>query len=181
MAVLVGLIAVKVSLAMLLVVAGLSKAADLDAFQQALALVVPGFAGAAARMLAIGVAGTELLVGSLSLTRPALGLADLAVLALCGGFLAVSLIGSWRHRGASCRCFGALSDQRFGPESVVRSVVLLAAAAVVVLGRDAFSTLPPPAPGHWVLVALALVPTGAAFVLAGRVLRASRGLEVHTR
>lgn len=177
----VALIAVKASLAMLLLVAGLSKAADLDGFRQSLALVVPRFAGTAAGMLAVGIAGTELLVGGLSLALPALGLTDVAVLALCAGFLAVSVIGSWRHRGASCRCFGALSDQRFGAESVIRSVVLLTAAAIVVRGRDALSAVPPVAAGQWALVILALVPTGAAFVLAGRVLRASRGLEVPTR
>lgn len=179
----VGLIALKVSLAVLLVVAGLSKAADLRAFEQSLVLVVPGVGGAwPARALAIGVAVTELLVGGLSLARPALGLADLAVLALCDGFVVVSVIGSWRHRGASCRCFGALSDQRFGPMSVVRSVALVAAASiVVVLGRDVMSALPEPAAGDWALVVLALLPTGAAFVLAGRVLRASRGLGVHAR
>jgi hypothetical protein len=182
MAVLAVLVALKASLAMLLVVAGLSKAADLPAFRDSVAVLVPRLAGGAlALALAVGAAGTEVVVGVLSLALPGLAPADAAVLALCAGFLVVSMVGAWSHRGVHCRCFGALSDQRFGVVAAARSAVLVVAAAVVVAGHGAFAAMPLPRFGEWSLVVLAMVPTGAAFVLAGRVLRAARGRQVSAR
>jgi len=182
MALVAGLVALKASLAMLLIVAGLSKAADLPAFRDSVAVIVHRLAGGSLGLaLAVGVAGTEVVVGALSLALPVLAPADSAVLALCVGFLVVSTIGAWRHRGVRCRCFGALSDQRFGVEAAARSAILVVAAAVVVAGHGAFAAMPLPRPGEWSLVVLAMVPTGAAFVLASRVLREARGRQVSAR
>jgi hypothetical protein len=176
------LIAVKASLAVLLLVAGLSKARDLAAFRESVTVLAPRLARLVpSRTLAAGVAGVELLAGALSLALPTLLLADVAVLGLCVAFLVVSTVGSLRHRGVSCRCFGALSDQRFGPASVARSAGLVVAAGMVVAGHQSLAAMPLPSPWEWVLVVLALTPVGIAFVLAGKVLRAARDQEVPAR
>jgi hypothetical protein len=180
MALLTGLLAVKASLAMLLLVAGISKAFDLPAFRESIAVLLPRPAGALPG-LALAVAGTEALVGGISLVLPTLAPADLAVLTLCLAFLVVSTIGAWRHRGARCRCFGALTDQRFGTAGVARSAALAAAAAIVVGEHEAFAAMALPSPIEWGLIVAALVPTGTAFVLAGKVLRVARGQEAHAR
>jgi hypothetical protein len=170
-----GLLAVKAALATLLLVAGLSKLADRAAFQESLGLFTPRRVPRRLRpALAAAVAGIEIVVGALSLLLPRLAVADLAVLALCAAFLAVSLVGARYHRGRRCRCFGSLTDHRFGPASIARSAVLVVGAGAVIAGGGALAAVPLPSPAEWALVLAAMVPTLAALVLAAQVLRVSR-------
>jgi len=177
-------LAVKVALAMLLVVAGLSKLADRAAFQESLSLVTPPWMSPRFRPpLAAAVIGTEILAGALSLLLPRLTAVDVAVLTLCTAFVAVSLVGTRYHRGRRCRCFGSLADHRFGPASIARSAVLAVGAGAVVAGHGTLAVIPLPSPVEWGLVLLAMAPTLVALVIAGQVLRVAtgRGLEAPPR
>jgi hypothetical protein len=180
--VLAGLVAVKVALAVMLVVAGITKLADLAEFQASLWLLLPRWLRRApAPPFAVGIAGVEIVVGGLSLTRPGWEVPDLAVLALCAVFVLVSAAGSLRHRGRRCRCFGALADHRFGPWSIVRSVLLLGASGIVAGGHDRLAGAATPDPVQTALVLLALVPTVAAFAVAAQVLRSIRASTQEVR
>ena len=72
------------------------------------------------------------------------------------GFAAVTVYAVRTRPGLRCRCFGALTESRFGPYALVRTLALVALAAVVVVAADGRVDLPS-APGG----------TGAAFTLAG--------------
>jgi hypothetical protein len=173
------LVAVKASLAMLLVTSGLAKATDLPAFVESLVLVLPSSLRAKPRRsLAASIVGAETAAGALSLALPRLLVVDLAVLGLCLGFLVASLAGSRYARGRPCRCFGSLVDQRFGPMTTLRSGLLVAGAALVVSRHQDFATLVLPGPAQWGLVVLTVIPTAIALVIAGQVLRAVRAADL---
>jgi hypothetical protein len=53
---------------------------------------------------------------------------NLVVLASCVAFLLAWSIGYSRHRGRSCRCFGALSARGFDRAGIARAAVLTLAA-----------------------------------------------------
>ena len=57
---------------------------------------------------------------------------NLVVLVVCVAFLITWSIGYVRHRGRSCRCFGALSARGFDRAGVVRAAVLVLAALAAV-------------------------------------------------
>ena len=161
----------KALLAVMLLVAGGAKLADLDSFAASVRLFLPrrlprrhrpgappARAGlltsvASARRIAWTVALAELSLGGASLAVPAVWPLNLAVLATACCFAAVSGIGFAFHRGRSCRCFGALSRRKFDRAALAR------AGAVVALAGGAAVPVSP--------AAVALTPAGHALLLAG--------------
>jgi hypothetical protein len=159
----------KASIAVLLLVAGGAKLADLPGFADVAVLFLPRLRARRLPMLiAAGVAAAELAAGAASLSLPRAGSVNLAVLAICCCFLAVATTGYLRHRGRSCRCFGALSGRGFGLAGVVRAAVLVLAAAI------AIANVPHPAvavsvSGGLALLAGGALVAGAAFAAAAAV------------
>jgi hypothetical protein len=171
----VGMAGAKAGLAVLLLVAGAAKLAGLDGFAATVRLFVP--AGLRRRprwlprLIALTVALGELGLGGASLAAPAAGWLNLAVLAAGGGFVVVSVIGYARHRGRSCRCFGALSRRRFDRAGIGRALIIAAVAAVPLAGLPASAVRLTPA-DRGLLLAAAFVLAAGAFT-AARVLAAS--------
>ena len=100
---------------------------------RAVRLFLPGTAAPRlASIAAAGIAAGEIAAGAASLSSPRASWLNLVVLAICGGFVAVSAAGYRWHRGRSCRCFGALSRRRFNLAGIGRSVLIALAAAVAV-------------------------------------------------
>ncbi len=129
------LTALQVAVGLVLVGAGATKLVDLPGFTAT--LVGLGIGEAPARVGARLVAVTELGLGAASVAGIGLRVVNLAVLALMLAFLAVAAAAArWRPQ-VRCRCFGALSESRFGSTTVVRSLGLVAVSAVVVVGNGA--------------------------------------------
>jgi hypothetical protein len=143
----------KASIAVLLLAAGGAKLADLAGFSATVRLFVPvpALSSAAAAVIAAG----EVATGAASLSMPAVGWINLAVLVVCCGFLAVWIVGYARHAGRPCRCFGALSRRGFTAAGIGRAAGLLAAAAV------ATASVPPTAVQLSVVTRLGLLAGGA--------------------
>ena len=178
----VAVLGAKALLAVMLLVAGGAKLADLDSFAASVRLFLPrrvprrlpralahrlprrhrpaapAAAGlltspASARRIAGAVAVAELGLGAASLAAPAIWPLNLAVLAAACCFAAVSGIGFAFHRGRSCRCFGALSRRKFDRAGLAR------AGAVAALAAGATVPVGP--------AAVALTPAGHGLLLAG--------------
>jgi hypothetical protein len=174
----VAVLGAKAILAVMLVVAGGAKLADLAGFAAALRLFAPRrMAGSAAaqpvlRRLALAVALGELALGMISLSCPAVGWVNPVVAVVGCGFVGVSVAGYAFHRGRSCRCFGALSQRRFDRAGIGRAI-LIAAAAGAALAR-----VPAEAvrlgPGDRLLLLAAACLTAFAALTAARALAASR-------
>lgn len=128
----------KASIAVLLLAAGGAKLADLSGFAATVRLfaprrVPPGLPLVAAACVAVG----EVSVGAASLSAPATGWLNPAVLAICCAFLAAGTVGYVRYRDRPCRCFGALSRRGFTALGLGRAAGLLGAAVA------ASATVPP--------------------------------------
>jgi hypothetical protein len=129
----VAALACKAVIAVLLLAAGGAKLADLPGFASTVRLFVPTPALRSRRasvLLAVGIAAGELVAGAVSLSVPKAGWANLAVLMICFAFLATWTVGYVRHRGRSCRCFGALSARGFDRAGIARAAALVVAALV---------------------------------------------------
>jgi hypothetical protein len=126
----------KAVLAVMLLVAGGAKLADLASFAASVRLFAPRRMAASAssgpllRRVALAVALGELALGTASLTSPGLGWLNPVILAVGCAFVAVSGVGYAVHRGRSCRCFGALSQRRFDRAGIARAAVVAALAGV---------------------------------------------------
>jgi hypothetical protein len=170
------ILAAKAALAVMLLVAGGAKLADLTGFAAAVRLFTPRrLAGAASaptalRMAAAGLALAELALGGASLAAPEAGGLNLAVLALACGFVVVAAAGYVFHRGRSCRCFGALSRRRFDRAGIGRAAAVAVVAAVATTSVPAADIQLGPA-AHGLLA-------GAACLLAGVAFTAARALAV---
>ncbi|HXW46016.1 MAG TPA: MauE/DoxX family redox-associated membrane protein [Streptosporangiaceae bacterium] len=131
-------LAAKAAVAVVLLVAGGAKLADLDGFAATIRYFLPArlFLPARPRHLVLAglpviaavIAIAELLTGAVSLCWPRLGWVNLAVLALACGFTAVAAFGYARRRGQPCRCFGALTRRGFGPRALVQALLMTGAA-----------------------------------------------------
>ena len=140
-------------LAVVLLASAGAKLGDLASFGGTLrALGVPERQG---RPAAVLVAIVEAALGFALLTGTAVRAVDAAVLVLTTGFAAVTVYAVRTRPGLRCRCFGALTESRFGRYALVRTLALAALAAAV-LAADGRVDLPS-APGG----------AGAAFTLAG--------------
>lgn len=131
----------KAAVAVLLIVAGGAKLADLPGFAASVrqfwpARIWPG----SARRIAVAVAAAELASGAASLSSPRARWLNLAVLTVSAGFVVVAAAGYHWHRGRSCRCFGALSGRGFSLAGVGRAgLITLAAAVAVIPGGSALT------------------------------------------
>lgn len=197
----VAVLGAKALLAVMLLVAGGAKLADVDGFAASVLLFVParllavgpvrsllprpsrpsGSAAAesrpvrvraGARRIAWAVALAELALGGASLAFPALLPLSLAVLAVAACFAAVSVLGFVFHRGRSCRCFGALSRRTFDRAALARAAVIAGLAGLATTGA-------PPSAVTLTPAAHALLLTGSAAMAfiaftAARSLAASR-------
>lgn len=122
-------LACKAAIAVLLVAAGAAKLAGLADFAAAVRLFLPASTGQAlVRSVAAVIAGTEIAIGAASLSSPLARWLNLAALALCCGFVAVSAIGYARHPGRACRCFGALTGRAFSLAAIGRAALTAIAA-----------------------------------------------------
>jgi hypothetical protein len=125
----------KAGVAVLLLVAGAAKLADLAGFGSAIRLFLPARLPPrpAARVSTAGawaVALTELGLGLGSLGWPASGWLNLAVLVIAAGFVAVAAVGLALHPGRSCGCLGTLSRRRFSLRGLSQAAAIAAAAAL---------------------------------------------------
>jgi hypothetical protein len=124
----------KAAVAVLLMVAGGAKLADLSGFASAIRLFLPAasprpvLAGLPAA--SAGLALAELLTGAASLCSPAAHWLNWLVLGLASGFVAVAVVGYARYRGRACRCFGALTRRGFGIRTLGQALLIAAMAAV---------------------------------------------------
>lgn len=165
----------KAALAVMLLVAGGAKLADLPGFAATARLFLPRRVRPAQLGVARGVAVVELALGAASLSWPAAAWLNQAVLAAGCGFTAVAAVGYTFHRGRSCRCFGALSRRRFDLAGILRSLVIVATAVL------ATARVTPPAvalgAAARVLLLVASVLLAAASYAAARALAASRDAQ----
>jgi hypothetical protein len=162
----------KAGLAVLLLVAGGAKLADLPGFEAAVRMFLPGGGRPLGSAAATAIAAAELAAGGASLCWPALGFVNVAVLALAVGFAVVAAAGYARRRGQPCRCFGALTRRAFGRRELGQSAAILAAAAIA--GTPvAQATIQLTGAAHLLLLCGAGLTALAAFT-AARALRAGR-------
>jgi hypothetical protein len=180
----VAVLGAKALLAVMLLVAGGAKLADLDSFAVSVRLFLPRrrtgspAAGglltspASARRIAWAVALAELALGGASLAVPAIWALNVAVLAAACCFAAVSGIGFAFHRGRSCRCFGALSRRRFDLAGLARAAAVAALAGLATAPAAPAAVILTPA-GHGLLLAGSALVAFVAFT-AARSLAASR-------
>lgn len=125
----------KSALAVMLLIAGGAKFADLASFAATVRLFVPYRAPwLVIRRSAMGVALVELAVGAASLSWPPASWLNLFVFVLGCAFVVVSVVGYVFHRGRSCLCFGALSQRKFDALGILRAAVILAVAAIAMFG-----------------------------------------------
>ena len=160
----------KAVLAVMLLIAGAAKLAGLDGFAATVRLFIPAGllrrAGPrAARWIALAAALGEVALGGASLAAPAAGWLNTVVLAVAGAFVAVSAVGYARHRGRSCRCFGALARRRFDRAGVGRAVLIAAVATLPLAGLPASSARLGLA-GRGLLLAAAVLLAAGAFTAA---------------
>ena len=126
----------KAAIAVVLLVAGAAKLADLAGFAAAIRLFLP--ARSPRRVLAAlpaagaSLALAELLTGTASLCWPAAGWLNWLVLAVAAGFAVVAAVGYARHHGRPCRCFGALTRRSFGVRTIAQALLTAAVAGLAV-------------------------------------------------
>jgi hypothetical protein len=193
----VAVLGAKALLAVMLLVAGGAKLADLDGFAAAVRLFWP--AGltrparsthparlaltarltratrptqAGARRIARAVALAELALGGASLAFPAVWPLSVAVLGAVACFAVVSVLGFAFHRGRSCRCFGALSQRKFDRAALARAAVIAGLAGLAMTGAPPSAVTLTPA-AHALLAAGSAVMAFIAFT-AAKSLAASR-------
>jgi hypothetical protein len=159
----------KAAVAVLLLVAGGAKLADVPGLASAIRLFLPAAARqsvlAALPAASAGLALAELLTGAASLCWPAAGWLNWLVLALASGFVAVALVGYARYRGRPCRCFGALTRRAFEVRAIGQAL-LIAAMAAVALRPARPAQLDLGLADHLLLLAAASVLVLAAFTAA---------------
>jgi hypothetical protein len=163
-------------LAVMLVIAGGAKLADLAGFAATTRLFMPWrVPRAVIRGCALGIALAELGLGAASLSSPSVGWLNPVIFTLACGFVGVSAVGYAFYRGRSCRCFGALSQRKFDVVGILRSVAIAAVAAIAMSGVRVTSVQVGGAERG--LLAAAAIFLGLIALTAARVLSESRGKE----
>lgn len=160
----------KVSLALMLLSAGVAKLADFSNFTLTVRLFLPRDTP---ELAARGVAGLVILaeaaVGAISFVVPFVRGIDVGVFTITCLFVIVAIFGYLFRRGAACRCFGQLSRRSFDLKAIARAVAICCFAAVVAtnaasLSAETLSTT------VRVLTALTAVMIALAVYTASRVL-----------
>jgi hypothetical protein len=125
----------KSALAMMLLIAGGAKLADLAGFTATMRMFAPHpVPRPAVQVAAPTVALVEVAAGVTSLAAPAVGWVDPAIFAVACVFVVVSAVGYAFFRGRSCRCFGALSQRKFDAWGIARAAAIAAVAAAAMTG-----------------------------------------------
>jgi hypothetical protein len=125
----------KAAFAVILIIAGGAKLADLAGFAEVLRLLIGTRWPAPAYIcIATGTAFAEVLLGCASLSFPAAKWVNLLALIAGCAFVIVSVTGLALHRGRSCNCFGALSRIKFDVQGVFRSVIFAVFALLAMIG-----------------------------------------------
>ena len=165
----------KAAVAVMLLVAGSAKLADVRGFAAAVRLLIPvRVPGAAGRVAALTIAVAEVALGLASLSSPAAGWINLLVFGFTCGFVVVSVYGYAFHRGRSCRCFGALSRRKFDALAIARTLAIAGAAALATAGLPR-ATIEASVADRVLLLLTAALTSLAAFS-AARALGAARSL-----
>lgn len=124
----------KVIISVTLLIAGSAKLADISSFSMTLRMFAgPAMPQSLIRSAAAAIAIAEVTAGLLSMTFPSAYWINGVVAAICGAFLAVSVLGYLNFRDSSCACFGGLSHRKFDAGALVRSAALLVLAVVALL------------------------------------------------
>jgi hypothetical protein len=156
----------KSALAMMLLIAGGAKLADLAGFTATMRMFAPHpVPRSVVRMGAPAVALTEVAAGAVSLSAPAAWWVNPVILALACVFVVVSAVGYAFFRGRSCRCFGALSQRRFDAWGIARAAAIVAVAAVAMTGVKP-AAVQIPAGAQVALLAAAMLLAVTAFTAA---------------
>jgi hypothetical protein len=130
-------LAAKSAIAVMLLVAGGAKLADLSGFAATLRLFIPRpLEVSSIRTWAGVIVLAELALGTASLSAPGASWLNPVVFALCCAFAIVSATGYALFRGRSCQCFGALSRRRFDLSGLARSAVVAGLAALAMSGVE---------------------------------------------
>jgi hypothetical protein len=176
-AVSVVVLAAKAAVAVLLLVSGGSKLPDLSGFAATIGLFAPARAPArvlaAAHRAAVVIAAAELVTGAVSLCWPGVAWVNPVVLALSCSFVLVAAVGYARHRGRPCHCFGALTKRGFGLPSLLRTLVIMMAAAAACAGVRPAPLLHFALAFHLLLLAAAVLMATAAAAAAKALLTQS--------
>jgi uncharacterized membrane protein YphA (DoxX/SURF4 family) len=149
----IALLAGRAFLAMILVIAGAAKLVDRDGFTLTLiGLGLSARTGQLARVAALLIPLMELGLGLWVVSGVTPMTANVATLALMAAFSIVIGFAALRVPNTACRCFGALSDSRFGYKLLLRSLGLTLIALLV----SQFSMTSPRAyaASWWVIVIL---------------------------
>jgi uncharacterized membrane protein YphA (DoxX/SURF4 family) len=161
---------IRSALAAILVVAGSAKLSGIDSFARTLRAVKLGPAKSSHAAAAI-IALAEISLGvALVGSEPNL-VVDVLVALLMAAFVVVAIRGARLDKPIACRCFGALTERRFGNAAITQASVLLllALTAVTIEIFGSVSPSPPSIP--------TLLPTLAEYALLGMVsAQASRSL-----
>lgn len=121
----------KSALAVMLIIAGGAKLADVSSFAATMRLFMPWQPRRSAmRCFAVGVAVSEVALGTASLSWPAANWLNTLTVAAACLFFVITSVGYVLYRGRTCRCFGALSQRKFGKLSVLRSLGMVTVAVV---------------------------------------------------
>lgn len=121
--------------AVMLLIAGGAKLADVAGFAATIRLFLPWQPPrAVVRGLAVSVAAAEFLLGAASLSSPSARWLNPVIFAVTLLFVAIAAVGYAFYRGRSCRCFGALSQRKFDALGVLRGGAIAAVAAVAMSG-----------------------------------------------
>jgi hypothetical protein len=161
---------IRSALAAILVVAGAAKASGLDSFAHTLRAVKFGPAEPSVAVAAIIALGEISLGFALVASTPNL-VVDILVALLMAAFVVVGVRGARLDHPVACRCFGALTERRFGNAAIAQASVLLVLALTAVTIEILGSVSPSPPS------LAALLPTVAEYAFLGLVsAQASRSL-----
>jgi uncharacterized membrane protein YphA (DoxX/SURF4 family) len=123
----------RAAVAVTLVASGSAKLGDVRSFAETVRGV--GVPRRYARALGGAVALVETTLGALALAGLWVRAVDAAMLAMLLLFAGIAVY-AWRTSpDLRCRCFGSLSDSRFGRRTLLRTVALAAVAALVVVAE----------------------------------------------
>jgi Methylamine utilisation protein MauE len=129
------ILAAKSMIAVMLLIAGGAKLADLSGFAATMRLFMPRQPGKRVmRAFACTVAIGELVLGTASLCWPVARWLNTLVFAVACLFAVITSVGYAFYRGRTCRCFGALSQRKFDLLGVLRSIAIAAIALVAMFG-----------------------------------------------
>lgn len=140
------------SIGFMFVISAAAKAANFSLFRSSVGGL--GVPRELRRSVALGVVASEGVLGVMSTLGFLRRVIDYSIVALVVALLLVVAVGTAKRVASGCGCFGALTQSRFGPLAVLRSVVIALVAIAVAFTRgplDSWVRLSP----LWAVVVLA--------------------------